>query len=78
MAEPYRGSAGEPDAVSSAATAREAEEAGRGLEEAIRRRAYEIWEEEGRPEERAEDHWLRAEAELLGKAEGWGRQRGSA
>ena len=30
----------------------------------IRRRAYEIWEEEGRPEGRARIHWLRAEAEF--------------
>src|SRR5215469_3733094 len=33
-------------------------------EEKIRRRAYEIWEEEGRPQFRDHDHWLRAEAEL--------------
>ena len=32
--------------------------------EKIARRAEEIWEEEGRPEGRAEEHWLRAEAEL--------------
>lgn len=32
--------------------------------EAIARRAYEIWEEEGRPEGRTEEHWLRAEFEL--------------
>ena len=32
--------------------------------EAIAARAQEIWEEEGRPEGRAEEHWLRAEAEL--------------
>ena len=33
-------------------------------EEAIRERAYLIWEEEGRPEGRHLDHWLRAEAEI--------------
>src|SRR5215469_7407622 len=33
-------------------------------EERIRRRAYEIWEREGRPESRDQDHWLKAEAEL--------------
>jgi len=33
-------------------------------EEAIRKRAYAIWEEEGRPEGRHLDHWLRAEAEI--------------
>ena len=31
---------------------------------AIRERAYAIWEEEGRPEARHLDHWLRAEAEI--------------
>ena len=34
------------------------------LAEDISRRAQEIWEEEGRPEGRAEEHWLRAEAEI--------------
>jgi Protein of unknown function (DUF2934) len=33
-------------------------------EQAIRERAYAIWEEEGRPEGRHLDHWLRAEAEI--------------
>ena len=33
-------------------------------EERIRRRAYEIWEQEGRPSFCDQDHWLRAEAEL--------------
>jgi Protein of unknown function (DUF2934) len=33
-------------------------------EQAIRERAYAIWEEEGRPEGRHLDHWLRAEAEV--------------
>ena len=32
--------------------------------EAIRKRAHEIWEREGRPEGRHEDHWREAEAEL--------------
>ena len=32
--------------------------------EKIARRAHAIWEEEGRPEGRAAEHWLRAEAEL--------------
>jgi len=35
-----------------------------GKEEVIRERAYAIWEEEGRPEGRHLDHWLRAEAEI--------------
>jgi hypothetical protein len=30
----------------------------------IRQRAYEIWEDEGRPDGRARIHWARAEAEF--------------
>lgn len=33
-------------------------------EQQIRERAYAIWEGEGRPADRAEAHWLRAEAEM--------------
>ena len=33
-------------------------------EEKIRKRAYELWEQDGRPHLRDHDHWLRAEAEL--------------
>ena len=33
-------------------------------EQAIRERAYAIWEEQGRPEGRHLEHWLRAEAEI--------------
>jgi hypothetical protein len=33
-------------------------------EEEIRIRSYLIWEREGRPEGKAEEHWLRAKAEL--------------
>ena len=32
--------------------------------ERIRKRAHEIWEEEGRPEGREYSHWLRAKAEI--------------
>jgi hypothetical protein len=32
--------------------------------EQIARRAYEIWEAEGRPDGRATDHWIKAEAIL--------------
>ena len=32
--------------------------------ERIRKRAHEIWEEEGRPEGREYSHWLRARAEI--------------
>jgi hypothetical protein len=34
------------------------------LAERITERARQIWEEEGRPDGRAEEHWLRAEAEI--------------
>ena len=33
-------------------------------EEVIRKRAFAIWEEEGRPEGRHLDHWLQAGAEI--------------
>jgi DUF2934 family protein len=33
---------------------------------AISARAYSIWEQEGRPEGRALNHWVQAEAELKG------------
>ena len=33
-------------------------------EEAIRQRSYEIWLNEGKPEGRAVEHWLRAAREL--------------
>jgi hypothetical protein len=35
-------------------------------EQAIRERAYLIWEREGRPEGRAESHWRSAAIEVLG------------
>lgn len=34
----------------------------------IAARAYRIWEAEGRPADKAEEHWLRAEQELAGRA----------
>jgi Protein of unknown function (DUF2934) len=34
------------------------------MDERIRRRAYEIWEREGRPEGREAEHWRRAAEEL--------------
>jgi Protein of unknown function (DUF2934) len=34
-------------------------------EQAIRERAYAIWEQEGRPDGKDLDHWLRAEAEII-------------
>ena len=33
------------------------------IHDKVRRRAFEIWEAEGRPEGRDVEHWLRAEAE---------------
>ena len=33
-------------------------------EQRIRERAYQIWEEAGRPEGKAVEHWLQAEAEI--------------
>jgi hypothetical protein len=36
------------------------------LHQRIKKRAYELWEQEGHPGGRAEEHWRRAEAELAG------------
>lgn len=41
--------------------------AGAPDEEAIRRRAYALWEADGRPEGRDDDYWHRAERELHGR-----------
>jgi hypothetical protein len=38
----------------------------RRLEDQIRERAYHLWEEEGRPEGRAEIHWAKARALIEG------------
>lgn len=35
----------------------------------IRQRAHRLWEEEGRPSGRSDEHWRRAEADLGGSAE---------
>jgi hypothetical protein len=37
----------------------------KGEDDPIAKRAYEIWEQEGRPEGRALDHWMQAERELM-------------
>jgi hypothetical protein len=42
---------------------------GGDVAERIRQRAYEIWEREGRPEGREQEHWERAEREIA-KARG--------
>jgi hypothetical protein len=39
----------------------------RNAEEEIRRRAYELYEQEGRQDGRHQEHWLRAETEILGR-----------
>lgn len=44
------------------------------IEDRIRKRAYEIWEQEGQPHGREVDHWLRA-AEEIAAAEGRGNGR---
>ncbi|HEX7006712.1 MAG TPA: DUF2934 domain-containing protein [Alphaproteobacteria bacterium] len=36
-----------------------------GRDDEIRKRAHEIWEQEGRPDGRDKDHWDRAERELM-------------
>jgi hypothetical protein len=41
----------------------------RPSEDEISRRALEIWEQEGRPEGRALEHWLRAQSELSRRSE---------
>jgi hypothetical protein len=38
-----------------------------GIEEAVRRRAYELWERSGQPEGRSDEFWFAATAELEGK-----------
>lgn len=37
------------------------------LEEQIRQRAYELYEQEGRQDGRDQEYWLRAEAEIRGR-----------
>lgn len=41
----------------------------------ITARAHRIWEEEGRPDGRADEHWRRAEQELRGDADNDGERR---
>jgi hypothetical protein len=35
-----------------------------GIEERVRRRAYELWEEAGRPDDRGNEFWHQAWAEI--------------
>jgi hypothetical protein len=39
------------------------------IEETVRRRAYQLWEDAGRPEGRSDEFWLRAEMEILGRTD---------
>jgi hypothetical protein len=39
-------------------------------EQRVRERAYEIWERTGRPQGKAVDHWLQAEAETAAEEKG--------
>ncbi|HVC55613.1 MAG TPA: DUF2934 domain-containing protein [Stellaceae bacterium] len=39
-------------------------------EERVRDRAYEIWEQAGRPEGMADEHWLQAEREIVAAEQG--------
>ncbi|WP_305096366.1 DUF2934 domain-containing protein [Croceibacterium aestuarii] len=49
------------------------------LDKRIQERAYEIWESEGRPEGRQEEHWQQARAEFAdAKAESTAGKRGRA
>ena len=34
------------------------------LQQRVQQRAYELWESEGRPEGREQDHWLQAQHEI--------------
>ena len=55
--------ADEPDASATDAVER-GPEVERDRERRVRERAYEIWEQEGRPDARSLDHWLSAKQEL--------------
>ena len=39
-------------------------------EQRVRERAYHIWEAAGRPEGKADEHWLQAEAEIAAEEQG--------
>lgn len=50
---------------------------GTNFEEDIARLAFRYYEEEGRPEGRAMDHWLRAEMEIKGPVPPWTVESGA-
>ena len=39
-----------------------------GFEDQVRQRAYQLWEQEGRPEARSDEFWFRAMQEIRGTA----------
>ena len=39
-------------------------------EQRVRKRAYEIWQNAGRPEEKSVEHWLQAEGEIAAEEQG--------
>lgn len=56
------------DASSSADPPNAVENRGHEINDRIRERAYRIWIDEGKPDGRALDHWLRARWEIEGEA----------
>ena len=47
-------------------------------DDAIRQRAYQIWEREGRPQGRDFEHWVQAQVELVAQKAGNGGARSAA
>jgi len=47
------------------------------IDEEIARLAYRYYEEDGRPEGRAEEHWLRAQQEFHGPVPPWTAESGA-
>jgi hypothetical protein len=41
-----------------------------GFEDQVRQRAYQLWEQEGRPEGRQDEFWYRARQEIQGAEDG--------
>lgn len=56
--------AGRGSAGGAKATAAKGGESSGGREDRVRDRAYEIWEQEGRPPGREREHWERADREV--------------
>jgi hypothetical protein len=47
----------------------------RSNEEQVRELAYQIWETEGRPEGREQDHWVRAEKAIADRQHPKGKKK---